>query len=151
MITDSFRFIFLAAWTVLLMSACSSTEETAGNRETDVPENRAGYERSSRDLSLRSINHTVPLINHLRKIPGVSISSRGSDYTIIIRGYNFIDGRDENVLFVINNIPVGHSYIEAESMISMENVVEINVYKGSDALRKFGHRGIFGAVEIVTQ
>lgn len=146
--------------TVLLVAGCSATERTT--------DNGANLEPIAEDLTIESIiekevevnqrsrlgiqiDHTKSLIDHLRQVPGLNINNRGYDYDIKMRGSTrFERGEIERALFVINRMPVGTSYADAISLFAMENVKEINVYKGTQALRRFGDRGVYGVIEIIT-
>ncbi len=147
--------------TVLLVAGCSATERTANDEaalesiaeastfESIVHEEVEANQRSRLGIQ---IDHTKSLIDHLRQVPGLNINFRGYDYDIKMRGSTrFERGEIERALFVINRMPVGTSYNDTISLFAMENVKEINVYKGTQALRRFGDRGVYGVIEIITE
>lgn len=82
------------------------------------------------------------IYDYLRgKVPGVLV---GTDNTILIRGYNTVNG-NSTPLFVINNNAVDQSVF---SDIVPSNIVSIRILKGPEAA-KYGSRGAHGVIEVI--
>ena len=82
------------------------------------------------------------IYDYLRgKVPGVLV---GTGNTILIRGYNTVNG-NSTPLFVINNNAVDQSVF---SDIVPSNIVSIRILKGPEAA-KYGSRGAHGVIEVI--
>lgn len=139
---------------LLLAGGCKSSETTS---ETSEQESQSALEEIA-EQQIRDqergrpgvdIDPSRPLIDHLRRFPSLIILNRASGYDVRMRGNRSISQQDL-VLFVINNTPVGQSYDNTASMISMENVARIDVLSSGFAQQRYGERGMFGAVVITT-
>lgn len=146
---------------LVLVSGCKSSEtasrqdQTASQTEQEndaalqemVEQQRRDQERSGPGVD---IDPNRPLIDHLRQFPSLIILARSSGYDVRMRGNRSISQPDR-VLFVINNTPVGQSYDQASSLITMYNVERIDVLSAGFAQQRYGERGMFGAVVITTR
>lgn len=92
----------------------------------------------------------ISLIDHLRKISGVRVNQQGGETVVMIRGANTIVGNN-SALFVVNGRPIGQSYRQLESTVSVGDIRRINVYKGMEATNRYGMRAGAGVVEITTK
>lgn len=136
----------IATAMILLLGACSYSDMTRDRAAGEGGERVEGEYRS--DVT---IDPTQSLISHLRRVPGLNISGTGSDYRIQVRGPRSISRMGaESAIFVINNVPVGNSYSDAEGMIYMENVRAITVMRSNEAYRRYGSNGAYGAILIIT-
>ena len=93
------------------------------------------------------INPNGTLADHLRMLPGLEVT----DTRVQLRGPKSIArAGSEGPLFVINTVPVGEDFSRVQSLIHMENVRAIKLYRGGEAFRRFGTRAAYGAIEITT-
>lgn len=92
---------------------------------------------------------STPLSMYLQKIPGVQVIGSGNNISIKIRGASSFMTSTEP-LYVIDGIPVGNSYLQADRMVNLHYVSSIRVLKGSDA-SIYGVRGGNGVILIETK
>lgn len=92
---------------------------------------------------------STPLSMYLQKIPGVQVIGSGNNISIKIRGASSFMTSSEP-LYVIDGIPVGNSYLQADRMVNLHYVSSIRVLKGSDA-SIYGVRGGNGVIMIETR
>ncbi len=91
------------------------------------------------------------LIDLLRRQGGMDIRGYGNDVYIVIRGNKTLGtpGADQP-LFVVNGTPVGHGYASVEGAVDVQTVKSISVLPAARAGR-YGSRGAFGVIEIITK
>ncbi len=137
--------LLIQGWLILSLAGCMASESTTDSGAPSSAEERGS--RSGRRSS--EIDRTRPLINHLRQMPGLLISPDGGDFRVQLRGSQSITGPN-NVMFAVNGVPVGTSYSQTTNLFSMENVKEIRLYNSAEALARFGERGAYGVIDILT-
>ncbi|MEX1212231.1 MAG: TonB-dependent receptor plug domain-containing protein [Balneolaceae bacterium] len=125
-------FLLLIVFT-LLASSCKMADMSSSDRI------RAGVD----------IDPNRTLVDHLRQFPSLRVFDRGGSYEVQMRGSQSIR-QSNRVLFVVNRTPAGN-YEDANAMINMYNVEQIEVLPGSRAQPIYGDRGAFGAVVITTK
>jgi len=129
---------------LFVLQACSTTQNrTSYSDDREKVMRMDGVEI----ISDVRINPNGTLADHLRRIPGVD----AGDSHVQIRGPKSIArGGSDGPLFVINTVPVGDNFSQVQSLVHMENVRAINVYRGGEGHRRFGPRAAYGLVEITT-
>lgn len=131
------RFLTLLFISMYIFGGCTSTEKLE----------KGHFDRSP---DITEINVALDLIDHLRKVSGLTIMYNGSDYAIFMRGLSSING-ENNVLFAVNGIPVGHRYIDLTNSVDVHDVKDIRLLRGTMGSQLYGMRGSNGVVEITTK
>lgn len=94
-------------------------------------------------------NPNLTLADYLQRIPGVDVLGSGNNISIKIRGASSFMSSTQP-LYVIDSVPVGTSYWEANRMINLHYVSSIKVLKGAEA-SIYGVRGGNGVIMIETR
>lgn len=122
----------------LLFAGCSSVGGTVAS------------ESSRPDGSISDdMNYYRSLADFLENVPGVNIQGQGSSAYITIRGISSFNTTNEP-LYVIDGHAVGNSYVEANRIVTPNDIDYVRVLKGPDAAI-YGVRGANGVIEIVTR
>ena len=122
--------VFYALAFLAMISACAGTEGTT---------------RQPKDFS----NYT-DLASALRSIGSLQISGTGDNIIVSMRGQSSIN-LNTQPLFVVNNIPVGNNYSDANGMINPSEITSINVLRGASATTIYGEDGNSGVILIRTK
>lgn len=86
------------------------------------------------------------LADHLKRVPGL----QQVDGVFRIRG-NISFNADTEPLYVINGVPVGQSYEQANAIIDVNDIKSVRVLKDVGSTNKYGMRGSSGVVEITVR
>jgi len=130
--------LFSISILMLFLAGCSSVG-TAVSEETGRPDGSI-----SDDL-----NYYTNLADYLHKVPGVHVRGSGNNVDIVIRGISSFITTNEP-LYVIDGVPIGNSYSEANNMVSTDDIDYLQVLKGPEA-STYGLRGANGIILIVTK
>lgn len=122
----------------LLVAGCSSVG-TSVSDETGRPDGSISDD----------MNYYRSLADYLQNVPGVNVSGSGNSAYITIRGISSFNTTNEP-LYVIDGHSVGNSYVEANRIVTPEDIDYVRVLKGPDA-SIYGVRGANGVIEIVTK
>lgn len=133
------------------LPACSSSGEIAsGEQELQTVDEHEDKPETISVPGIRNLNSSVPLYSHLRKLPGVMVSTSGGATQVRLRGVNTIAGNN-SPLYVIDGARIGFNYSAASSSVSVDEIDYINVLKGTDATQRYGGDGTSGVIEIYTR
>ena len=124
----------LLASIVLLGSSCASSHP--------------GYMNEPNDYS-----KYTSLIEALRSVGGVRVTGGNTfvgenNITVYLRGASSSIILNTQPLYVINNVPVGNSYKDANSIINMREVTSIRIITGTHAVTRWGVDGNNGVILI---
>ena len=86
-----------------------------------------------------AIQHPLALSDFLNRVPGVQVTSN----QVFIRG-------QYPPLFVIDNVQVGHSYVDAERLVSVFDIQSVEVIRDLSKMVLYGSQGVHGVVIIRT-
>lgn len=92
----------------------------------------------------------LPLVDYLRRVPGLTVSGQGSSVDISIRGLATITGIN-SPLYVIDNDPIGNSYYQAAAMVDTNDISSVLVLKDAVSTTSYGTRGSNGVIMIKTK
>lgn len=115
---------------VTMISSCASTEGT-----TNQPKDFSSYS---------------DLASALRSIGGLQVSGTGDNIIVTLRGMSTIK-LNTQPLYVVNNIPVGNAYSDANSMVNPSEITSIRVLRGASATTIYGEDGNAGVIVIKTK
>lgn len=113
-----------------MISACTGTE---------------GATHKSKDFS-----SYTDLASALRSIGGLQVSGTGNNIIVSLRGQSSIN-LNTQPLFVVNNIPVGNTYSDANGMINPSEITSIKILRGASATTIYGEDGNSGVILIKTK
>lgn len=122
----------------LLFAGCSSVG-TSVSDETGRPDGSISDD----------MNYYRSLADYLQNVPGVNVQGSGNSAYITIRGISSFNTTNEP-LYVIDGHAVGNSYVEANRIVTPNDIDYVQVLKGPDA-SVYGVRGANGVIEIVTR
>ena len=124
---------------ISIISSCASTN--AG--KTDG--------RDARDIQNPSELSTtyMELADYLKRVPGVTVTQRGSSYNIIVRGMSSISGTNEP-LYVVDRAQY-YSYADAAAAIDPNDIGRVEVLKDVASTSQYGMRGANGVIVIYSK
>jgi TonB-dependent SusC/RagA subfamily outer membrane receptor len=128
--------IILLAFACLAIASCSSTQN-ASTSSKDF----------SRKSDIENPDHSISLVDHLRRVSGVQVSGNGNNAKITIRGINSFYGSSEP-LFVVNGQPLGGGLADAIQVVPVESIQSIRVLKNATDIGFYGVRGANGVIVI---
>lgn len=126
----NFVKVFYAFALLAVISSCTSTEGTTNQ---------------AKDFSSYS-----DLASALRSIGGLQVSGTGDNIIVTLRGMSTIK-LNTQPLYVVNNIPVGNAYSDANSMVNPTEITSIRVLRGASATTIYGEDGNAGVIMIKTK
>ncbi|MEO5905095.1 MAG: TonB-dependent receptor plug domain-containing protein [Saprospiraceae bacterium] len=134
-------FILSAIAILSLFSiGCSSSKSSAS---TTAPT----QQKASNPNTVENPNMAVDLVDHLRRVPGLSVTGQGSNASVSIRGAASFN-TDVEPLFVINGTSISGGLSEASSIVSVADIKTIRVLKSTSETSEYGLRGSNGVIVI---
>lgn len=95
-------------------------------------------------------NPDLTLLDYMRRIPGLQITQTQGGTNIMVRGASTISG-ENSPLYIVDRSPLGYSFGQLESAVSVSDIESIRVLRSSDAMQRYGMRAANGAVIIQTK
>lgn len=92
----------------------------------------------------------LTLAQYLRRIPGVRVTGAGGSVRVIVRSGSSLTQSNEP-LYVIDNIQIGRSYSQVESLVSVNDIQSIQVLKSSAEAQGYGYGSNNGVIIIRTK
>ncbi len=111
--------------------------------------NLSSNEFNKDEVKTKNIQN-LPLVDYLRRVPGLTVSGHGGNVDISIRGLATING-ENSPLFVIDNDPIGNNYNQAASMVDTNDIRSVLVLKDAVSTISYGTRGSNGVIMIKTK
>lgn len=99
----------------------------------------------------KSYDQYATLAQALRSVPGITVSGPDTNPNIILRGGGGGGIAEVQPLFVVDNVVIGNSYAQANSVISPTNIKSIRVLNGMSATNRFGQEGRGGVIMITSK
>ncbi len=131
-------YFFLFALLLVFVLACSSSKSASSNStsaKTRSPD------------KIENLNPAIDLADHLRRIPGISVTGSGSSARVTIRGMSSFNS-DTEPLFVVNGTPLNGGLSAANSIISISDIKSVRVLKTPSETSFYGIRGSSGVILI---
>ena len=139
--------LMLVVFLGLSISYQAQAQEEAQDEVSQEVKNSKKKKKKKKEKAEKSTAYMS--LGDLLRRQGVMVQGSGSGAKVTIRGggggANFTDP-----LFVIDRVPIGNSYAQAEGMVDVNDIDRINVLKGADA-SQYGARGNSGVIEIYTK
>ncbi|MDH3648746.1 MAG: TonB-dependent receptor plug domain-containing protein [Saprospiraceae bacterium] len=106
---------------------------------------------------IRSVDHIGTdysilsnLAEVLRRQGGLDVKGIGDQVQVHIRGMNSFRLNTEP-LYIINNMPVGQSYADANSALNVKDIVAVQVLRSYSETNSYGELGRNGVIKIRTR
>ena len=115
--------------------ACSSSKSTASS------------DNKTSGNKVENLNPAIDLADHLRRVPGVSVTGSGGSARVTIRGMTSMNS-DSEPLFVINGTPINGGLAAANSTVSVVDIQSVRVLKTPSETSYYGIRGSNGVIVI---
>jgi TonB-dependent SusC/RagA subfamily outer membrane receptor len=152
--------LFLCLFSLVIVSACSGTKNTAGRSlEGPVSVVDNGYQIvPANNVNQSNImvhpNKNQPsnmsLTDMMRRLPGVRVQGGRGQYANIQVGAPSSFISDTSPLFVLNGSGIGNDFSTVYNIVRPVDIVSISVLKGADATI-YGNRGANGVILIRTR
>lgn len=94
-------------------------------------------------------NPSIPLIDYIRRIPGVMVMQQGGVTRVQLRGSTSLLG-DSEPLYIVDGRYLS-SFNQVKNTVDVNDIGNIDVVKGPDAGTRYGLRGSNGAIIITTK
>lgn len=132
----NFPPFFLILALLLPFVACNTSGEATG-----VPRN------NNNSYAIENPDVTLSLVDHLRKVPGVTVIGNGPDASVSIRGRTSMQNSDEPLYVVDGNVITG-GLRDAISVVPVQDIKSIRVLKTGPETSLYGVRGANGVIKI---
>ncbi|GJM31430.1 MAG: hypothetical protein DHS20C18_04310 [Saprospiraceae bacterium] len=119
----------------LLLASCDTTKTISGDAPSSV-------DREFKDNTVITVYNPLSLADYLIQVPGVNVDERIGGTMVTVRG--------RVPLYVIDGIPIGHSYNEANNIVNVYDIDSVEVLKGPTETILYGRRGANGVIVIRT-
>lgn len=108
----------------------------------------AGTEGATKPV--KDYSNYTDLAAALRSIGGLQVSGTGENIIVTLRGISTIK-LNTQPLYVVNNVPVGNAYANANSIVNPAQITSIRVLRGAQATTMYGEDGNHGVILIKTK
>lgn len=105
---------------------------------------------ASSSNSVKVTNPTATLADYLRQISGVTVQGSGSSAMVFVRGASSANSFNQP-LFIVDGSRAGRSLSQVEGMVSVNDIDNIQVLKGTEASSRYGLQGSNGVIIIRTK
>lgn len=123
---------------LILIGSCKSTTNT-------VKSNR--LQEKAKPNTITDLQPNISLADYLRRVSGVTVKGGGSNATVSIRSGATSINLISEPLFLINGTAFNGSFSELTSVINVNDVKSIRVYKDVSDLAMYGVRGANGVID----
>ena len=106
-----------------------------------------GTEKTPRSNVVQVDNPDMPLLDYMRQIPGLHVTTSGGEPQIMVRGTSTLVG-ETSPLYVVDGSMRGHSFNDIESSVPVSEIESIRVLRGPNAMQQYGMRASNGAILI---
>ena len=131
----SIQLVLFALFAIVAVSCSSQRSASAKSQD------RGNFS------TIENPDHSISLVDHLRRLPGVQVSGNGSGARVTIRGINSFTLQSEP-LFVVNGQPLAGGLSAAMQVVPVESIKSIRVLKNAADIGFYGVRGANGVIEI---
>ena len=94
-------------------------------------------------------NPSIPLIDYIRRLPGVLVMNQGGTFKVQIRSTTSLLG-DSSPLFVLDGRYIS-SFDQLRQTVDVVDIASVDIIKGASAGTRYGIRGAKGAIVIKTK
>ena len=112
------------------------------------------YQESRQDFNSRpgigNLDPAIPLSDHLRRLPGVSVKGTGLNAKVRMPGLKTY-WSDPEPLFVIDGRMIAGGYQSAMVSVDINDIESIKAIRNINDRAKYGMRGSNGVIEIFTK
>lgn len=101
-------------------------------------------------LTTEKTASNLSLADRLKRIPGLRVMDTGQEIKVMVRGASTAF-QNTDPLYVINHVPIGHSYNQVVSQVDPNDIKAITVLKDAASSSLYGIRGSNGVILISTK
>lgn len=95
----------------------------------------------------RDFSSYTNLAQALRTVGSIQVEGSGNNVRVYMRGKGSIVGNTQP-LFVVNGIPLGNDYAQANNAVDVRNIDSISTISGMSATTRYGQAANHGAILI---
>ena len=99
---------------------------------------------------VENLDPAIPLSDHLRRLPGVSVQGTGINARVRMPGLKSLNS-DPEPLFVIDGRMIVGGYQSAVVSVDINDIANIRALRNINDRSKYGLRGSNGVIEIITK
>ena len=132
------KYLFFFSLTLTIM-ACG----------TPQPYN-SGLNDVSHISDVEFLDPSIPLSDHLRRLPGVSVQGTGINARVTMPGMKSLSS-DPEPLFVIDGQMLCGGFRSAVSSVDINDIASIRVLRNVNSTSDYGFRGANAVIEIITK
>lgn len=131
-------FLILSAVLFCMIVACKSSQPGYGS---------SASAKTDTSTKINNPDPAIDLADHLRTVPGLSVSGQGRYAKVEVRGMtSFAAGTQP--LFVVDGSQITGGLDEVYSLVSVADIRNIRVLKNPADIGVYGLRGSNGVIEI---
>ena len=134
------RQITYIIFLILIISSCSESRRVT---EADA------YRPAGDSKRINQPDMTMDLADHLRKLPGITVTGSGEKARITIRGASSLNLTNEP-LYILDGIQI-NGFENLYSMVRVQEIDHIEVLKDVADLGVYGSLGANGVIRITTK
>jgi len=120
---------------IIFSSSCASSDQGYINEPSDYG-------------SYISLAEALRSVGGVRVTGGNTLAGQANNISVFLRGASSTIELSTQPLYVVNNVPVGNSYNDANSIINMREVTSIRILSGTQAVTRWGNEGNAGVIMI---
>lgn len=120
---------------IMLGSSCASSDSGYINQ----PSNYANY---------TNLGEALRSVGGVRVEGGNTLVGSKDNIKVYLRGASNTIELSTQPLYVINNVAIGNSYSDANSIVNMREVTSIRILAGTQAVTRWGEQGTNGVIMI---
>ena len=129
------------------LTACATTETADDSMGTPVDERSERLRDRGAEIRAGDVAVDATLVRSLAdlliRLPGVFVDERGPATRVRLRG--------RTPLYVVDNLPVGFSYFDADNLVVPTDIQRVDVLTGIEATARYGYQGGNGATVLTTR
>ncbi|PCJ97090.1 MAG: hypothetical protein COA50_05480 [Flavobacteriaceae bacterium] len=123
----------------VFLGSCKSTNNTVKANDS---------EEKTDTNTITNLRTDLTLADYLRRVSGVSVRGSGLNATVVIRsGANSLTANPKP-LFLIDGTEFFGSFAELSSLIPVQDIKTVRVYKNASEISRYGVKGANGVIDI---
>ncbi|MDX1592415.1 MAG: TonB-dependent receptor plug domain-containing protein [Balneolaceae bacterium] len=128
---------------ILFITGCKTMEPGMNNENQEET-----VETTQQDD--QTVDPSISLLKQIQRLPGVYVENRSGLVNVYLKR-EFSFNSDTRVLFVVNDVPIGHEFSDIDSLVNVEDIKNIRVLRSMEASQIYGIRASFGAIAVETK
>ena len=125
---------------LIMITGCNTSKQQISSNNNDLTELE----------SVDGLNTALSLSDHLRRLPGVSVTQNSAITLVTLKGFKSFEGHREP-LFVVDGKMFGGGYEEVVGAFDVNDIKSIRVLRDINERAQYGFRASSGVIEITTK